>query len=92
MNSTYFALMAEFGSGTIELSEICEKYFGLKKHRARIMANRHQLPIPVFRAVDSQKSPLLVNIADLAEHLDKMHARAKQEYLEINCSSSTPPI
>jgi hypothetical protein len=35
MNSTYFALMSEFGSGTVPLAQVCEKYFGLNEAQAQ---------------------------------------------------------
>lgn len=84
MNSTYFGLMAEFGTGTVLLTDICEKYFGLSEAQAQRRAKNHQLPLPIFRAVKSQKSPLLVNISDLAKHLDEMRSIAEKEFIAVN--------
>ncbi|WP_354624589.1 pyocin activator PrtN family protein [Psychromonas sp. MME2] len=84
MNSTYFALMAEFGTGTVPLASVCEKYFGLNEAQAQRRARNHQLPLPIFRGAKSQKSPMLVNISDLAQHLDKMRAEAESEFIAVN--------
>jgi hypothetical protein len=78
--STYFALLAEFGTSEIPLADCCEKYFGLSERTASNKAKVNQLPIPVYRARDSQKSPLLVNAGVLAEHIDRQIELAKQEW------------
>ncbi len=84
MNATFFTLMAEFGTGTVELSKVCDKYFGLSFAKARQLAKVHQLPVPVFRVTDSQKSPMMLTLTDLATHLDDRHNRAAQEYHKVN--------
>jgi hypothetical protein len=84
MNSTYFALMSEFGSGTVPLTEVCEKYFGLNEAQAQRRARNHQLPLSTFRGAKSQKSPILVNISDLAKHLDHMRSVAEKEFIAVN--------
>lgn len=77
--STYFALMAEFGSGNVELDKVCEKYFGLTIDEAKRRAATNRLPIPAFRS-GSQKSPWLVSLSDLAAHLDAQHEAARMEW------------
>jgi hypothetical protein len=77
--STYFALMAEFGAGQVELERVLEKFFGLTPSAAKSRAAMHQLPVPAFRA-GSQKSPWLISLADLAEHLDKRREAAKKDW------------
>jgi len=84
MNSTYFALMSEFGTATVALADICEKYFGLNEAQAQRRARNHQLPLPTFRGAKSQKAPVLVNISDLALHLDKMRSDARDEFVAVN--------
>lgn len=84
MHNTFFALMAEYGTGTVELQQVSEKYFGLSIREANRRANRHALPIPTFRAVESQKAPHLINISDLAAHLDQIRDKAYQEYRAVN--------
>lgn len=36
--STFFALMAEFGTVEVELGKVCEKYFGLSEDKAKARA------------------------------------------------------
>jgi hypothetical protein len=55
--NTMFLLMAEYGSATVPLSQVCEKYFGLKSATAEKRAAMGDLPIPTFRAAESQKPP-----------------------------------
>ncbi len=83
--STEAALLIAYGDVNIPLSEICEKYLGLNKAeanrqaRARATADKtkKQLPITAFRLTDSQKSPWLVRVSDLARFTDKAYEEAK---------------
>jgi hypothetical protein len=43
--NTMFLLMAEYGSATVPLSQVCEKYFGLKSATAEKRAAMGDLPI-----------------------------------------------
>jgi hypothetical protein len=79
ISSTYFALMAEFGTAEIELERLCDKFFGLSQSEAKRRAARHGLPVPAHRA-GGQKSGWLINAADLAAHLDKQRAIAESEW------------
>ncbi len=76
--STYFALMAEFGAGQVELVKICEKYLGLIPKESCRRAVLNKLPVPVFRT-GSQKSPWLVSLQDLAEHIESRLNVARRE-------------
>lgn len=79
MVSTYFGLLAEFGTAEIPLSLIAPKFFGLTEAEAKRRAALQDLPIPVYRA-GSQKSPWLVSAADLAKYLDEQKARARKDW------------
>ena len=68
--NTMFLLMAEYGSATVPLGQVCEKYFGLKPATAEKRAAMCELPIPTFRAAESQKAPRMIHIQDLANHID----------------------
>ena len=81
-NSTYFALMSEFGTAEIELELLCEKYFGLSFVYAKREATLQRLPVPVHRG-GTQKSPWLVNAADLAEHLEQRREKARRDWERI---------
>lgn len=77
--STYFALMAEFGTGHIPITEIGKKYFGYDEAKAKKEAAAGSYPFPVFR-VGSNKSVWMVDIAEMATFLDKAKEKAKAEY------------
>ena len=53
------------------LSQVCEKYFGLKPSTAEKRAAMGDLPIPTFRVAESQKAPRMIHIQDLANHIDE---------------------
>ena len=77
--NTFFALQAEFGSPIAKLDDVAEKYLGIKPEKARMKAARAELPFPAFRG-GTQKSPWLVNIADLAKWLDEQREAAAIEW------------
>lgn len=73
--NTLFLLMAEYGTPTVPLNQVCEKYFGLSAKTAEKRAQLGELPIPTFRGTDSQKAPRLVSLQDLAQHLDSQRLK-----------------
>jgi hypothetical protein len=68
--NTMFLLMAEYETATVPLSQVCEKYFGMKATTAERKASENKLPIVTFRTAESQKAPRMVHIADLADYID----------------------
>ena len=82
-SSTFFALMAEFGTGDIPLEHCCTKYFGMSLRKASAKARIQQLPVPAYRG-GSQKSMWLVNAADLANHIDTLKEKAKHDWDRIH--------
>ena len=78
--NTAFLLMAQFERATVPLAEIAEEYLGMTAPVAQREALMHNLPIPTFRLRDSNKSPLLVHIDDLAAHIDQARAKAKKAW------------
>ncbi|MFS9379440.1 pyocin activator PrtN family protein [Citrobacter sp. ANG330] len=83
MNTLYF-LMAEFETVTPALSDICEKYLGIKPSTAEKKALRGELTLPTFRIGESQKAPRLVHLSDLAEQIDRARKEARELYEHIN--------
>ncbi|MDR5901040.1 pyocin activator PrtN family protein [Halomonas icarae] len=82
---TYFGLLAEFeGRAEIPLEEVAPRYFGINARTASTRACAQALPVPVYRALDSQKSPWLVSAGDLAEYLDRRKAQARQQWQAVN--------
>ncbi|MEZ5492093.1 MAG: pyocin activator PrtN family protein [Gammaproteobacteria bacterium] len=82
-SSTFFALMAEYGTGDIPLEQCCEKYFGMSLKKASTHARHQQLPIPAYRG-GSQKSMWLVSAVDLANHIDLLKEKAKHDWQRLN--------
>lgn len=83
--NTYFALLAEFGSAEIELERISGKWFGLEPREAKRRAAMHRLPVPAHR-LNGQKSPWLVNAADLAAHIDRLREEAENQRLNMRAA------
>lgn len=81
--STFFALMAEYGTAEIPLEDVCEKFFGLNIKMAKNRAARQQLPITAYRG-GTQKSPWLVSAQDLANYIDDQRERAQREWRQVN--------
>lgn len=81
--STYFGLLAEFGTAEIPLKEIAPKYFGFEEKKANQLAGRCRLPIPAYRG-GSQKSKWLVSAADLAGFIDQLRQQAETDWNKVN--------
>ncbi|MFJ3266781.1 pyocin activator PrtN family protein [Serratia proteamaculans] len=77
--NTMFLLMAEYEKSNIPLSEIAERYLGLKPATAEQKAAEGRLPIATFRVGNTQKAPRLVHIEDLAALIDQRRKEAKEE-------------
>lgn len=82
MNTT-FLLMAEFETAVVHLSQIAEKYLGMRPSTAEQKAAEGKLSLPTFRVGDTQKAPRMVHISDLAEHIDRRRAEAKKEFSRV---------
>jgi hypothetical protein len=86
MNSkTLFLLMAEFeGRATVKLGDVLH-YTNFKTlAEANKAANIGELMIPAFRMAQSQKSPYIVHLEDLAEAIDTARQEAKERALLIS--------
>lgn len=80
--STYFGLLAEFGAAHIPVTEIGAKYFGYDEERSKREAAKGvkgAFNFPVFK-VGSAKTVWMVDAAVFGEYLDKIKAKAKEEY------------
>lgn len=78
--NTALALLARFQSPTVKLEDICREYFGLDRSKAYQKAALNELPIPTFRAAQSQKAPRMVHVDDLARWLDEQRTKAREEW------------
>jgi hypothetical protein len=77
--STYFAILAEFGTAHIPVVDVGRKYFNLEEKKAKIKAARSEYPFPVFRAA-GQKSEWLVDASDLAKYIDAIKEKASKQF------------
>ncbi|MGP9644773.1 pyocin activator PrtN family protein [Halomonas sp. AOP30-A1-24] len=83
--NTYFGLLAEFNGRTeLPLEEVAPRFFGISPRTAAFRAGAQALPVPAYRAGDSQKSPWLVSAIDLAQYIDKKRAEALEQWKLVN--------
>ncbi|MBE8168099.1 MAG: pyocin activator protein PrtN [Shewanella sp.] len=78
-----FLLMAQFGKAVVRLDEICDEYLGMSKATATMRAKSGTLEVPAYRATQSNKSPWLVNVSDLAECFEKSRSEAAQDSVHL---------
>ncbi|WP_299805882.1 pyocin activator PrtN family protein [uncultured Shewanella sp.] len=83
---TLLLLMAEYGQQVlIPLEQICEKVFHMSIKTANRKANASELPLPAVRLSDSQKSPYMVSIQDLALYIEDRCTEARIEWGKRRC-------
>ena len=71
--------MAEYETATVPLSDVCEKYFGMKASTAERKAAENKLPIATFRTAEPEGTRM-VHIADLADYIDHQR-RANRNFM-----------
>jgi hypothetical protein len=71
--------------GPAPLEDVCERWLNMSPKVAQQRAALHQLPFPTFRLSGSQKAPLLVDLRDLAGHIDQARecAKARWEHSQV---------
>lgn len=80
-HSTLSVLLKKFNyDKLIKLEDVCEDFFGLNYDTAKKRANEHALPLPAFRIGKSQKLPFVINIDDLAQHIERTTVKAHIEW------------
>ncbi|WP_325890983.1 pyocin activator PrtN family protein [Grimontia sp. NTOU-MAR1] len=82
--NTQFALLARFESPTIPLKHVCVEFFGIQHKTAEAQAKSGEFPIPTFKMRNSERSPTLVHIEDLAKHIDAQLTKAREEWASVN--------
>lgn len=81
--NTLFLLLAEFGSGYVELERICEKYLNMTPKIAAQNAATASLPFPVIK-LGTKKGTWFVALTDLALYLDTERFKARSEWEKVN--------
>lgn len=80
---TMHLLMFEYGGQTcIPLVDLIG-LLGISLKTAQRKANSQSLPFPVFKSFDSNKSPYVVYISDLADYFDKRRNAANDEWQKM---------
>ncbi|MGZ4955581.1 MAG: pyocin activator PrtN family protein [Methylobacter sp.] len=74
--STYFGLLAEFGTAHIPITEVGTKYFGHDDKTAKQYASKAKYPFSVFQC----GSKWIVDAGVFAEYLDKLKEKAEKEF------------
>lgn len=82
--NTKFALLARFENPTVELKQISQEFFGITPKTAEQRAKACDFPVPTFKLRDSERSPSLIKIEDLAAYIDERHSMAKCDWLSVN--------
>ncbi|MGF1716123.1 pyocin activator PrtN family protein [Photobacterium chitinilyticum] len=82
--NTNFALLARFQSPTVELKEVCQEFFGITPKTAEQKAKACDFPVPTFKLRDSERSPSLIKIEDLAAYIDQRYELARTEWQSVN--------
>jgi len=80
---TTFALLARFGSPLVPLDKICEEFLGLKSKTAENQAKACTLPFPTLKLRNSERSPTMVKVEDLAAHIDKQYEESNKEWRSV---------
>lgn len=78
--NTLMMLVARYEKPTVPLEEVCEEYFKMSPHTAKVRAGADQLPIPAFKLNKGQKAPWFVHLLDLANLIDKQRKEAMEEW------------
>jgi len=81
---TAMILLIKYESPTVPLVDICKDYFGLDARTAKERALSQQLPVPVFRMANSQKSPWLIHLSDLAAYIDSQAELARKDFKNLH--------
>lgn len=78
-------LMAQYsGKAVIPIEDVCRDYFcHLTPDQFLRQASRGDIPLPIVRMTESQKSAKGVALQDLADFLDKRRNAAKRELIQM---------
>lgn len=81
--NTNFALLARFESPFVQLKVISKEFLGITPVTAEAQAKACALPFPTCKLRDSERSPTMVKIEDLATYIDKKYEAAQQEWQSV---------
>jgi len=79
-----FALLARFETPAVPLKDICQEFLGINPKTAEQKAKACDLPFPTFKTRNSERSPTLVNVADLGDYLNDQYSLGRKEWERVN--------
>ena len=82
--STFFSLMAEFGTAQIPLESMCDKYFNLKYGAAKRKAAKKSLPVPAVKIREEGHTKYFIKAEHLANLIDEQARIAKEDWSAVN--------
>lgn len=82
--NTHFALLARFGNPIVQLSDISEEFFGMKKRTAQDKVTTGEFPIPTFKLSEQKGAPILVHVEDLSTFIDSKLSAAREQHARVN--------
>lgn len=82
--NTVLLLLAKYERSPVPLGEVCEEFFGIKEKQAAMLAAAQSLPVPTFKLRESERAKWMVDLRDLAEHIDNKRRQALNDYTEVN--------
>ena len=82
--NTSFALLARFGSPTVELKDVCKEFYGITPKTAEQKVKACDFPVPTFKLRDSKRCPTLMKVEDLAAFIDTKYQEARDEWQSVH--------
>jgi len=82
--NTQFALLAVFERPIINLKDVCQEYFGISVKTAMQRIKGQDFPVPTFRLVNSERSPVFIKVEDLANYIDQQYQIASKEWQSVH--------
>jgi hypothetical protein len=82
--STFFSLMAEFGTAQIPLDDMCDKYFDLTLPSAKRKAAAQDLPVPAIKLRDKGHTKYFIKAEHLADMIDQQAELAMEDWRAVN--------
>lgn len=83
MLRTLLLLLDEFSTLHPKAEAVAEKYLGINKRECQWRASKGELPFPTFRA-ETRKSPLLCDLRDVAEWIDRVRLENKKDWEKLH--------
>ncbi|MFT5758577.1 MAG: hypothetical protein ACI9LM_003323 [Alteromonadaceae bacterium] len=81
--NTNFALLARFESPFVQLKLISQEFLGFTPVTAEAKAKACALPFPTCKLRNSERSPTMVKVEDLAVYIDSQYEIAHHDWQSV---------